>query len=94
MTDWTVLELHGVMDAAEKAARRVAAEYSKWVEFDDMLQEGYIHLASDHEHVRRLVNEDKLDWVRYELYRRLSDVADKEYRRRRLDVPRVEAVEP
>lgn len=93
MTDWTVLHEEGVRQAAERAARRVSTEYSNFVEYDDMYQEACIVLAADHVHVRQHLAADKLDWIRYELYRKLCDLADKEFRRRRHDVPRIEVAE-
>jgi hypothetical protein len=44
--DWTILGLPGVMEVAEKAARKVAFDYSVAIEEDDALQEALIMLAT------------------------------------------------
>jgi len=50
--DWTVLEIEGVMEVAERAARKVAGKYENTTEVEDMLQEAYIILALMPQRVR------------------------------------------
>lgn len=52
--DWSVLEIEGVTDVAEAAARKVADQWSV-VEYEDLLQEAYIILASKPFEVREVL---------------------------------------
>ena len=52
--DWGVLELEGVMSVAESATRKVSDRWSA-VEYEDLLQEAYVLLASKSFEVRELL---------------------------------------
>lgn len=73
-TDWTVLELDGVTDVAENAARHVARQYKDVTEYDDMLQEAYLLLATD-EKVRDYIDSDEvgLGALRHRIVQRLQN---------------------
>ncbi|MDH6462027.1 hypothetical protein M2302_002202 [Micromonospora sp. A200] len=79
--DWSVLEIPGVQDVARKAAAKVAAEYSTvtMVEYDDLLQEGLIRLASKPDIVRGYADgPDGLGGLHHWLWCDLTDLARKE----------------
>jgi DNA-directed RNA polymerase specialized sigma24 family protein len=56
--DWSVLEYPGVKDATRKAVARIVSEYGNvsGVEFDDLLQEAWIILATHPDEVSEYVN--------------------------------------
>ncbi|MFD6636800.1 sigma factor-like helix-turn-helix DNA-binding protein [Micromonospora chalcea] len=54
--DWSVLEYPGVKRIAGQAARRVATDYSSVAEYDDMLQEALLILATHPARVQQCVN--------------------------------------
>ncbi|MEU7570361.1 hypothetical protein [Micromonospora sp. NPDC049240] len=54
--DWSVLEYPGVKRIAGQAARRVSTDYSSVAEYDDMLQEALLILATHPVRVQQCVN--------------------------------------
>lgn len=44
--NWGILEVEGVMSVAEAAAGKVCEEWNGVVEYEDLLQEAYIYLAT------------------------------------------------
>lgn len=82
--DWSVLEIEGVQEVAEKAARKVAFDYSVAIEFDDALQEAFIFLASRPSMVRACLADATLGLgvLHTRIYRGLRDVVRTEADRR------------
>lgn len=74
--DWSVLELPGVMQAAENAANAVARQYQGVVERDDLLQEAYIIVATEFVRTREYVEAEALGLLFWRLKQRLINVAN------------------
>ncbi|WP_432482540.1 hypothetical protein [Kineococcus esterisolvens] len=74
--DWSVLEIPGVMEVAESAARRASVEYELMYEFEDAQQEAYLILAAMPDRVRQCVGGEgrlTLGTLAHEVYRDLID---------------------
>ncbi len=78
--DWTILEIDGIEETVRKAARKVAGQYDA-VEFEDMVQEGLIRLATHAPEVRRVVTDGGLGGVHHWVWCDLTNIADRHARR-------------
>lgn len=84
LADWSLLQEPGVMEAAERAARKVARLHRTF-EVDDLLQETYILLAERTETYRSAIERDSaggLGLMTHELSRDLGDRIKRESGRR------------
>ncbi|WP_327292413.1 hypothetical protein [Streptomyces sp. NBC_01198] len=80
MVDWSVLDVEGVREAAEKAARRVARQYDR-LEFEDLRQEAYLALAAHAGQMRAALAEGGLGRLHHAVWCDLTNLAAKETRR-------------
>lgn len=78
--DWALLDVEGVREAAQKAARRVARQYTR-VEYDDLLQEAYIVIATHPRQMRMALEEEGLGRLHHIVWCDLTNLAAKETRR-------------
>jgi hypothetical protein len=81
VTDWSILEEEGVMDVASRAARRVANQYERTSEFEDLLQVGYVFLATQHRQMRKALAEGGLGRLYHALWCDLTNHANAEMRK-------------
>lgn len=72
-SDWTVLDVPGILDIAGKAARKVSQQYEHTLEFEDAQQEAYIVLASNGDVVREYLAAEQFGLLHNWLYQRLVD---------------------
>jgi hypothetical protein len=75
MTNWNILT-PAVEAVCEKAARQVSRRYAGVVEFDDLLQEAYIAVAT-REVYGRFVEDGAMGGFYVALWADLMDIADK-----------------
>lgn len=80
--DWGILEVPGVTEVAEAAARKVSEMYGLTFEYDDAFQEAVILLAGRADRVREQMETDNSGLVHHELYRDLMDLIETEAKHR------------
>jgi hypothetical protein len=84
--DWSVLEIEGVPEVAERAARRLTNEWAPTFEYEDVLQEAYLLLAAKPRQVHNALAEGGLGVLHHRLWADLTDYARAENRRTKLNV--------
>lgn len=80
-TDWSILDVQGVMTTAAIQARKVAGEYPGVIEYDDLLQEAYISVATHPTQFRRYIEDEAWGLFAHALWCDLTDVARRYCRR-------------
>ena len=80
MTDWTVIERPPVKELCEQASRKVARQYDGLIEFDDLLQEAYIAVATQAHIVKGYLAEDNVGYLSRWVWSRVTDVAKRQVR--------------
>lgn len=76
--DWTVLQLDGVADVAQKAASKVAAKFINVIDYDDLHQDAVIILASHRDTVQGYIDRDELGYLFHWLWCDLTNIANRE----------------
>ncbi|MFG1602823.1 hypothetical protein [Actinoplanes sp. NPDC049265] len=82
--DWSVLDIDGVTEVAQKAAAKVAAQYRNTTEYDDLYQEAVIRLAEQADNVRGYIADPSkgLGLLHHRLWCDLVDMVKTEANRR------------
>jgi hypothetical protein len=90
--DWAVLEIPGVKDVAERAARKLSDQYGLTLEYDDALQEAMVLLAGRPDEVRELAG-DNPGLLHFRLCQRLTHLVETEAKHRGAHVSRERLIE-
>lgn len=91
--DWSILNLPGVQEVAENAARKISDQYELTLEYDDAFQEAVIILASRPEEVAAYVVGGHLGQLHHWLHQRLAHLVETEAKHRAKHVSRERLIE-
>ena len=91
--DWSILKIPGVTEVVERAARKVADKWAPLLDFDDLVQEACVILATKADEARGELAKQGLGSLHQWLWCDLTDIARSENRKRRLDISRDEILE-
>jgi hypothetical protein len=91
--DWSVLDMPGVIEIAEQAARKISEQYELTFEYDDAYQEALLILASKADMVREQVVGGHLGQLQFRLCQDLTDKVKTEAKHRTKHVSRERLIE-
>lgn len=92
LADWSVLEIEGVVEVAERAAALAAKRWAPLPDYDDFYQEA-LYILAYHPHKTYDALEEGLGVLHHRLWQDLTDYARKENRRSHLNISYDELVE-
>lgn len=92
LADWSVLEIEGVVEVAERAAALVAKKWAPLLDYDDFYQEALVILTSRPDKTYDAL-EEGLGVLHHRLWQDLTNYAAKENRRSHLNTSYDELVE-
>lgn len=78
MTSWEILDEPDVLDICHKAAHKVAEHYKGVIEWDDLVQEAYIVIATKAVY-RRFLDDRAMGGFYIALWADLMDAAEHEF---------------
>lgn len=78
IVDWSLIEHPDVSRMLKREAAKVARQYEGVLEVDDILQEGYIAVATQGHIVRAYLDNGDLGFLSRWIWQRLTNIAAKE----------------